>query len=748
MRPLPTAVAGAVLSLITLASRPALANDTGSVSGTLTTSDGVPLPQVVLTLTGAGAARSIVTGPEGRFSVAGVAAGEYRLAADAPGLVLTQGTLVSVRAGQQLRIHPTLAPAPLSEHVVVSATRGDALPSTLGTSATVLDRARLDEREPATVLDALRDVPGLTVARAGGIGPQASVFVRGGESRFARVLLDGVPLNEPGGAFNFGALLPLEIERIEVVRGAASSLYATDALAGVVQIVTRRAALDETRDLRGSIEGGTFETWKLTAGTSGRAGGWDWSVGALRQETDNQEPNSRFESTAGAASLGRTIGERTRLRVIVRGDTGATGTPGSTAFVRPDLDASYERSTAAATAQLHRSGERVTHTWSLGFQSAHQLSLNPEDSGAYTPRFGEREGFAGSDWTNPEGFQNDTRRLTASYQLEARVDRRQLLTAGADLERETGVIGDRRGELLSPRRTSAGAYLQDRIVVSERLFVTLGARAEHNGSYGWAAVPRASLALRLRSGANATTARASAGAGVKEPSFLESFGVSLFTRGNPELDPERSRTWDAGIEQRLAGGRLRLSGTFFHHTYLDQIAYFVESYQPYVGTYRNLGKTRARGAEISLEAAPTRALRLSADYTYLDGRILVSAPGADPIYATGRPLLRRPKHQASLSAGADAGRLSAGVTLALVGRRADSDFWGLGLTENGGYARVDARLRARLARSLELFAVGENLLDRRYVEILGYPALGRALRVGLRLRGGLRPHGERAARQP
>lgn len=746
MQSLPTVVAGAALSLITLAHGPAFANDTGVVSGTLTTSDGRPLPQVVLTLTGVDGARTIITGPEGRFSVADVTAGEYRLATEAPGLALQQGTPISVRAAQEVQIRATLAPAPLSEHVVVTATRGDALLSTLGTSATVLDRAWLDEREPATVLDALRDVPGLAVARAGGLGPQASVFVRGGESRFARVLLDGVPLNEPGGALNFGALLPLEIERIEVVRGAASSLYASDALAGVVQIVTRHAPLGETRDLRGSLEGGTFGTWKLTAGTSGRDGGWDWSVGALSQGTDNQEPNSRFESTAGAASLGRAFGEATRLRLIVRGDTGRAGTPGSTAFLRPDLDASHERRSVAATMQIHHSGERLTHAWSLGLHDAHQLSLDPEDSGAYTARSGERAGFSGADWTNPEGFQNDTRRLTASYQLEARVDRRQLVTLGADVERETGAIGDRRGELLSPRRTSVGAYVQDRIVFGQRLFVTLGARAERNGSYGWAVVPRASGALRLRSGANATTARASAGAGVKEPSFLESFGVSLFTRGNPELAPERSRTWDAGLEQRLAGGRVRLTATLFQHTYLDQISYTVESYDPYVGTYRNLGKTRARGVEISAEAAPWRALRLSADYTYLDGRIVASAPGADPVYAAGQPLLRRPRHQASLSAGADRGRLSAFVTLALVGRRADSDFWGLGLTENTGHARVDVRVRARLSRGLELFAAGENLFDRKYAEILGYPALGRALRVGLRLRGGPRPHGERAAR--
>jgi vitamin B12 transporter len=245
----------------------------------------------------------------------------------------------------------------------------------------------------------------------------------------------------------------------------------------------------------------------------------------------------------------------------------------------------------------------------------------------------------------------------------------------------------------------------------------------------------------VREGDDATTLRASAGMGVKEPSFLESYGESFYAQGNPDLDPERSTTLDVGVEQRLFASRLRASLTYFHHDYEDQIAYSVVDYTTFQGSYVNLAHTRAQGLEMALEARPVPVLSLSGQYTFLDGEILESPSDFDPVYAAGQPLLRRPKHQGSLGAVLSLPRWSAGVTLALVGERTDSDFVGLGLTTNPGYARLDARLRVRLVGALEAYVVADNLLDEEYQEALGYPALGRAVRAGLRLRlgGGARP---------
>jgi len=276
------------------------------------------------------------------------------------------------------------------------------------------------------------------------------------------------------------------------------------------------------------------------------------------------------------------------------------------------------------------------------------------------------------------------------------------------------------------------------VVLGDSLFLTAGGRLEKNDSFGTRAVPRVAVAWRARGGGDALTVRASAGAGIKEPTFFESFGVSFFAEGNPDLKPERSHTFDVGAEQRLLRGRLRLEATLYHHDYLDQIAFTVVDFTTFQGSYVNVGHTRARGVEVAAEAAPAARVRLHAAYTYLDGRVLVSTSDFDPVFAVGQPLLRRPKHQFAFSGTAGTGRFDVGATVVTVGRRADSDFAGLGLTENEGYVRVDGRARLRLGHGLEAFVVSENLFDREYQEALGYPALGRSVRGGLRFRTGSR----------
>ncbi len=179
-----------------------------------------------------------------------------------------------------------------------------------------------------------------------------------------------------------------------------------------------------------------------------------------------------------------------------------------------------------------------------------------------------------------------------------------------------------------------------------------------------------------------------------------------------------------------------LEATAYHHDYRDQIAYTVVDYVTFEGTYVNLAHTRARGLELSLEARPTGRLLVLGQYTYLDGEILESPSDFDPAYAVGQPLLRRPEHQGSLTAQLSFPRWNAGATIVRVGCRTDSDFVGLGLTTNPAYTRLDARLRVRIAGPVEAFLVAENLLDALYQETLGYPALGRSVRGGLRVRVG------------
>ena len=326
----------AALSLFVYSATP-LAH-AADLAGSVRTVEGRPLPQIVLRVDGPSGSRTLITGPDGRFQTQDLRPGTYVVATDAPGFVVSPGLPVAV-ADVDVHLDLRLEPAPIREHVLVAATRGDAALSTLGVSASVLDREQIAERAPSSTLELLRDLPGIAVARTGGPGSQASAFVRGGESRFARILVDGVPVNQPGGAFDLGSALPLELERLEVVRGAASSLYGTDALAGVIHLVTRRAGPEPGLSVRAEAEGGSFAWRRFQGGTSGRAGAWDWNAGLARLDTDNEGPNSAFTETAGAASLGVGLGERSILRFVLRAEDSERGTPGPTAFGHPDLDA-------------------------------------------------------------------------------------------------------------------------------------------------------------------------------------------------------------------------------------------------------------------------------------------------------------------------------------------------------------------------------------------------------------------------
>jgi outer membrane cobalamin receptor len=705
----------------------------GVLSGTLR-ANGVPIPQIVFSIQGPGGPLTVVSGPGGRFRTS-LPPGDYTVSVRVPGFVLNPEPRVHLEA-ETVTLDLNLEPAPVAEHVVVAATRGEAAASEVGTSTSVIGRDTITDRDATSAIDLLPLVAGVDAARTGGVGAQASVFLRGGESDYARVLIDGVPVNEPGGYYNFGSLMPLELDHIEVDRGATSSLYGTDALAGVVSFVSRSAGPDARTEFHGEAEGGSFAWRRALLGGSGRSGSFDWNGGVERVETDNQGPNAALREWAAALSLGARLAEDTSLRLVARGETSTVGTPGQTAFQRPDLDANYEWKDLTLSAQLQKNGDKATQRLRFGYALTDQLSRDPLDSGNYVPQYGSLVGaFELSDYVEPLGYQNNTRRFTAGYEAELRAGSRQLLGMGADLEYEWGTIGSLdTGPLITPNRTNWGFYVQDRAVLSEKVYATIGGRVERNGSFGTRAVPRLAFVYRPFLGRDSTTIHASAGLGIKEPSFDESYGTSYYALGNPSLLPERSETVDLGIEQRLVEDRLRLDVTGYFSEYFDQIAFVTLDPSTGQGSYTNLGKTRARGVEVTLEAAPSSHFTVAAAYTFLDGTILETGDTFDPVYAQGQPLLRRPQNQASIRAHAQGGRVSGGVSVLYVGNRADSDFEGLGLTSSPAYTRVDAQLRVRLGGGFEAFVAGDNILNAQYMDVLGYPALGHSFRAGLRYR--------------
>lgn len=693
------------------------------ISGVVRTRDGLAVSQAVVRLHSPAFTTEVVTGSRGEFSIE---APDGSYTATVRGFEV-DATPITV-AGQRLSVDILLQPARIREEVVVSATRSRTAASAIGVSASVLEAEDLKNRQTLRLTDMLSELPGVSVATTGGVGAQSSLFMRGGESRFTRVLIDGVPINEPGGFLNFGTLLTPDVERVEVIRGSFGTLYGSDALAGVVSLES--SPLRAERRLRGEAGGGDLGSRAFSATGSEKRGALSGTISLGRSETDNEGPNADFRSNLFAASIARALTEGGSIMGSFRLNASDGGTPGPTVFGRPDREARYERDLMIATvASQFRTGA-LSHAARLGFKRDDQLSKDALDSGPYRPTWGDRRAaFDSFDFADPAGYQNQTDRVFGTYEVRGQI-RSHSLTAGGDIERETGRLGSVGQTPLAPRRLSVGAFVQDQIALTSRTFGTFSLRAERNGSTGTTLVPHASAAFVAAPGTKANlTLRASAGAGIKAPSFFESYGTSSFALGNPDLKPERARTYDVGFDLRL-GESVKIQSTYFRHQYLDQIEYRIVSFSPFVGTYENLGESRATGFEFSGEWRPSMRFRLLSNYTFLDTEILKSQ-STDPLLAPGRELRRRPRHQGSVTAEATFARATFAATLVSLGKRVDSDFLGIGLTENPGFTRLDVRAAYRLTAGIRLMGAVENAGNAKYQEVLGFSALPRRFRVSL-----------------
>jgi outer membrane receptor protein involved in Fe transport len=452
-------------------------------------------------------------------------------------------------------------------------------------------------------------------------------------------------------------------------------------------------------------------------------------------------PNSRFEHTTLSANVGVAIGTTARLRVIGRGELARAGTPGTTAFGRPDLDAFSDRHDGVGSVSFDQQLNRVRQRASYSRAASSQQSTNLVLDSPYRATF---EGRVASRLSND--FLNDSlttlARHHASYQADMRLASSgtagdQLLTVLADWDGERATAENRltRTETLNAR-DNFGVAAQHQMLWP-RVFVTLGGRIEHNDSFGTAAVPRATVVYVARSGATAigdTHLKASAGTGIKEPTMLESFSISPFFRGNPNLKPERSRSAEAGIEQRFAHNRAKLELTYFHNRFDDVISLVTTNPSTFESQYANVGLTRARGLEAGVQARPVAAVHVRAGYTLLDSKILASERPNDVLFGLGRQAFRRPRHSGFAGVGVNWKRATADLSGVFVGRFVDSDF-GLftpALVDNPGHHTWDARATLRITAQLTGLISIDNLTDQDYSEPFGYQPLRRAVRGGFR----------------
>jgi outer membrane cobalamin receptor len=626
------------------------------------------------------------------------------------------------------------SPLAIHESVVVTATGRETPESKVGASITVLDRREIEQRHALSTIDLLRTVPGIVAVRTGGVGNLTGVFVRGGESTYNKVLLDGMPLNEPGGAFNFASISPENIERIEVLRGAHSALFGSDAMASVIQLFSTRP--DSRRPQATiTVDAGTYDTTHVAAGLGARTSALEYSVFGSRLHTDNRQPNNENTTSTVSGHAVRPFGSGASFRFLARGEFGRTGTPGATAFGRADMDAHFRHRDGSFLGGWNQPiGTRLTQRTSYSYIITKYRSTNLMADPAFTPRFGDLvAAFPSSDFL----FDSETElgRHHFEYRADGALTPNQTLTASFSYDGERGVLTNHRSTAAPqrPTRNNTGTTVQYE-AATQRMSLVGGIRFENNGSFGFYAAPRAAVSWLAGAGneiLGATRLRGSVGLGIKEPLFIQSYSPSPSFLGNPDLKPERSRGFDVAVEQRFARDRVAIDATYFANHFDDLISLGPFDPVTFAARYENIGETRASGVELAARARMNGALTVGGAYTFLDSKVIRSI-SSSPIFAPGRSLYRRPRHSGSVQASFTRNRVSAALGGVFVGSRVDTDFNFPSISSNAGYATWNASGEVRLARRTAAFMTLENLADNGYMEPLGYPALGRTIRVGVR----------------
>jgi vitamin B12 transporter len=658
--------------------------------------------------------------------------------------------VIDLSANQQRQLDLTLNLEPLSSSVIITAQAEPTLIDQTTAPVTVITKDEIDERQSVGLTDALLFSTGIAIGRTGPEGGTASIFLNGGNSNFTKVLVDGAPINPPGGAVDFSSVTLDNFDKVEVVRGAESAIYGTDAVDGVIQLFTHRG---ETRIPEFSVygEGGSFGSGRGGAQLSGLLGAFDYSLAASYLETDGQGPNDAFLNRTLSGNFGYRISDTNQLRLTLRNNTSDAGIPGQTLLEPPSLYQRYDQHIFSSSARWNFStGKHWRHEISGAESYTRQFSDNPiqsfyaTDPNAFCPQTNPKAVATAEfcDFTYSDFFQYNRANVSAqtSYLLS-----NFGVTAGYEYEVENAFLTSI--NVPHARRNNQAGFLDFRYRPHPRASLNFGGRAEDNANFGTRVVPRAGASLVLLYGKGFrgdTLFRAFYGEGIKEPRFDQIYGDNFGDFGNPSLKPEASKTWTVGLDQKFLSDHVRLTAEYFSSRFYDIVSFefcsslnnFCNLTSPVVpsgfGYYFNTDLARARGVNLSGEAKFKHWLNLAGNYTYDDSRVLVSPNSFDPTELPGNHLARRPVNSGSLTLNAAFRRFGMTIGGYFTGIRTDSDFLGLGYTHDPGYARFEIATHYDMGHGVTFYARAANLFDKQYQDALGYPALGRDVRAGVR----------------
>ena len=591
-----------------------------------------------------------------------------------------------------------------ADEVVVTATRIPTPESQVASSISIITGEEIEARQLRTLPDVLKDLPGLNVVRSGAPGGQTSVFMRGTNSDHTKVFVDGIDVNDPSSpnaSFDFGQFLTQDIAKIEVLRGPQSGLYGSDAIGGVINIITKSGS--GPASLVARVEAGSFDTFNQSAGLAGSADGFHYTANIEHFHSgatpvtplDLLAPGERriddyYDNLTASTKLGLNLSDVFDLGLVGRyTDTHLRNTGENFATFPGTPDSAQS---ADHTRQYYTRGTAHLALFEGHFEQTLGVAYSNLDSSA----------------TSPDGPPSDYsgNRLKLDWQGNVKLTRDEILVLGAEHQKD---------EISSP--ISAGTaidsgYAELQSAFAGALFNSLSVRYDANDRFGSKVTYRLAPAYLI--GATGTKLKASVGSGFKAPTLSEMFqnfpNFGFF--GNPNLRPESSVGYDFGFEQRAADS-LRLGVTY----YRNNIKNLITDNGTFT-SYANVGRAVTDGIEsfVSYQASP--ALELRADYTFTQAY-------DDILHEV---LLRRPKHKASVTAEWRAtAKLSIAPSVLYVGAWIDGnrDFSIPRLTA-GGYTIADVAANYDLTDRLSIFARVDNMFGRHYEVPVGFlqPARG------------------------
>lgn len=633
--------------------------------------------------------------------------------------------LCSTAALAQEAPRPDAAAPETGADIVVAANRAPVEADRVTASVTVLDKAAIDRAQDLSVADLLLRTPGVSLSRNGGYGTSTSLRIRGAESDQTVVVIDGVKINDPsspGGGYNFANLLIGDAARIEVLRGPQSILWGSQAIGGVVNIVTPlpTAALEGSIDL----EGGSRETVSARAALGGTTGPLAWRVGAQTFTTDGISALK-----AGTERDGYT-NQNVQARAVLTIAPGISADlRGSYANGRNDFDG-FSGDTPEygltrefvgyAGLNIDLFDARLRNRFGYGYTDTDRDNYNPD-------QIEQTQTFAALGRNHRLEYQGTlavTKGVDAVFGVENEVSR--FSTASSDFVPPYALGTPARG-----RAELTSFYGQLNVSPLDGLTLNGGVRHDDHSRFGTQTLFAGGANWVLPTG---TVLRASYSEGFKAPTLYQLFSEY----GNQALNPERAKGWEAGAEQRFMDGRFALGGTYFERRSRDQIVYtgcnpgttdslcFVpgSTTEQRFGYYQNVARAFARGVEAVARAQVGEHLSLDGNYSW------VLSEDRSPGRTFGNWLPRRPRDTANVSATytfAEAG--SFGVAARFAGTSFDN---ASNATRLDGYTLVDLRGELPLSGNVRLFARVENLFDERYETIARYGTLGRSVYAGLR----------------